>query len=148
MFIHAAKYFPKATQELCRTSPYKEALGALGIFDPKQLPLDQIIGAMDLENCIATWGANKYGEAMIAPGTPQGVGNVGPEYLSRTETQLGNYDIARYAWIASNHRLLVRPIVYTNGQGYYRRFKGETDGIRFLQKAGEYDVAKEWFGTV
>jgi len=145
VFIHAAAAFPKSARDLCETQPFKKALEAIGFEHWSQLPLGSILGAFDVEDCVASWGTDNLGRAIVAHGCPHGTTTQKPVFISSTETQLGNYDITRYAWIGTNHRLLKQPISYTNGQGYYLRYKGRPEIIHFMEVPGQFDPKSNWF---
>ena len=46
--IHSAKGFPRDARELCRTSPYREALRSHGYADALSLPLGAVIAVAEL----------------------------------------------------------------------------------------------------
>lgn len=123
--IHAAKYWSRWQSDLCLSEPFYTHLKGLGY--PAELeqsyasvnglegvvfPLGQIIGSVEVIECRKlpdTWGS-----------------------YSKDEIAFGNYTPGRYAWITQNPRILVAPILYKGGQGYYQKFKGDINQLNFI----------------
>lgn len=129
ILIHAAKNSPNLKETIER-EPFKSALASIGISKVSDFHHGHIIGAFDLSHCAKVVDASiaktyaddiKSGIKIIPPAEP--------------ELSFGDYDIGigrhRFAWIGQNHRVLEKPIPYTNGQGYYLKYKGDLSLLNF-----------------
>jgi hypothetical protein len=120
ILIHAAKDEPKP-EDLER---FKEFLSG------KTFHLGHIIGAYDHSHCAKVVHpdiARTYADDITA-----GIKMIPP---AEPELSFGDYSFAlgkqRFGWIGRNHRVLEKPIPYTNGQGYYLKFKGNSNDLIF-----------------
>lgn len=129
ILIHAAKLFTNDQRALCRNPVFKKALASIGYANPDDLPLGAIVGAVDItqtKKIIDVSVASTYkneidlGFMMIPPDDP--------------EKAFGDYSPNRHAWIGTNHRTLEEPFPYTNGQGYYLKFRGDYLQLKFKSK--------------
>lgn len=60
------------------------------------------------------------------------IGYINPNDLSENERAFGYYSEDRFGWILRNPRILKNPIPYKGSQGYYARYTGEVDKLKFL----------------
>jgi hypothetical protein len=90
------------------------------------LPLSAIIGAVDIEDCIPIERSHNGINLLCLFYKGNNMG-----FLSEKEMAFGDYRNGRFAWIGKNHRVLVDPISYKNGQGYYQNFKGDESKLMF-----------------
>jgi hypothetical protein len=134
--IHAAKKWTKDQQMLCMNEPFHCALAGLqeSSIIGQEFALGYIIGSVDvIECCLITTLAN---DINIWPNKNESfnVFNL-QKYdgirVTEPELSFGNYREGRYAWILSNPRILVNPILYKGGQGYYQNFKGDVNRLIF-----------------
>jgi hypothetical protein len=112
--IHAAGSMNKISKEVCNEEFFADALTNLGVKSYKDLQTGVILGAYEQERCLRLNGSITlplFGFSM--------------ENLSEQEKAFGNYDLGRWVWIGSNHRVIKEVFEYKNGQGYYLKYKGD-----------------------
>lgn len=122
--IHAANKWTMKQSELCCTEPFQSELEKLGYFairSKTNLPLGQIIGAVDIEECC------KIDNDDVACFKFMGMWHK----VEEPELSFGDYAQGRYAWICKNQRILKEPIPYNGGQGYYQSFKRDINQFKF-----------------
>lgn len=145
--IHAAKKWTKEQNDLCLTEPFKSNLEGLGW--PASLeshyasvnglegivfPLGQIIGSFEVKECLTVVG----GETNIITLKSSVIltnDNDTKELtipIDDNEIKFGDYNTFRSIWIGQNHRVLKNPIPYKGSQGYYAKFKGDINQLKFL----------------
>ncbi len=96
--IHAAKYWPKENQELCREEPFRSALAKAG-----QLPLGALIGTVELVMCVPTEVFSGFT----------------PVKIEEPELSFGDYSPGRFAWLNGNPVQFTLPIAYRGSQGFF-----------------------------
>ena len=128
--IHSAQKWSKEQAEICIREPFKSALVQIGYLHKHEseddgykgyyfsFPMGFIIGAVDIERCakIYSWSDGYFwihNHEMVWT------------RIIEPELSFGDYTPGRFAWLGSNHRILMEPIPYKNGQGYYLPFKGD-----------------------
>ena len=134
--IHAAKKWTKEQSDLCLTEPFKSNLENLGYpasleshyasvngLDGIVFPLGQIIGSFEVKKCEQVVAKTTNGEAVF-----EGIENT----ITIPELHYGNYSVGRYIWFGQNHQILQNPIPYKGSQGYYAKFKGDINQLKFL----------------
>jgi hypothetical protein len=128
--IHAAQKWSKEQREICFQEPFRSSLIELGYLTYScqkfNLPLSAIIGAVDIEDCIPIERSHNGINLLCLFYKGNNMG-----FLSEKEMAFGDYRNGRFAWIGKNHRVLVDPISYKNGQGYYQNFKGDESKLMF-----------------
>jgi hypothetical protein len=133
--IHAAQMWTQELKRICLQEPFKTPLQKLGFIRWDNhtskyivdLPLGQIIGAVDFEKCCKIHNDTSH-PFQPAPYYFEGIK---PSYVGYPEIKLGDYTDGRYVWKGKNHRVLAEPIPYKNGQGYYLDFKGDKSKLIF-----------------
>ena len=110
--IHAAKAMNRIQKNICNEEFFADALTNLGIKSYKELERGVILGAYEQEICIPV-------KEIITK-------------LSQQERAFGDYSPGRFVWKGIDHRIVENPIPYTNGQGYYRSYKGDMELIKSL----------------
>jgi activating signal cointegrator 1 len=129
--IHAAKKFDKFQKELIFTEPFYSALKQIGngmVYKGKILPaftFGAIIGAIDVVGC------KKIPHLVSESDREIYLCLYEPFQITWDEYSFGDYTAGRYAWITQNARLLETPIPYKGQQGYYSRFKGDINQLKF-----------------
>ena len=134
--IHAAKKWTKEQSDLCLTEPFKSNLENLGYpasleshyasvngLDGVVFPLGQIIGSFEVKECAEVIG---YHQRLTI------LSNDMKFDMSDPELKFGDYTMKRSIWIGQNHQILQNPIPYKEQQGYYAKFKGDINQLKFL----------------
>lgn len=134
--IHAAAKWGKVQNDICNEEPFRSALIRMHIFngstrgiggshrDNWELPLGVIIGVIEIINCLQIRINEPHKNHCVLSNGDEVIND---EYL------FGDYREGRYAWIGSNPRILQTPIPYKNGQGYYQKFKGDINDLKFIK---------------
>lgn len=100
--VHASKALRQSEVQLCHETPFREALVALGFTTVRQLPRGALIGVVELVDCLRMVA----GEA--GPGE---IGYTRDTRLDGNESDFGNYDHGRWAWMTGDVRsVLAAPI--------------------------------------
>ena len=98
--IHSAKGFPRDARELCRMSPYREALRSHGYTDALSLPLGAVIALAELVDVMTfTRGTLRDVRARAKSG----------EFPTH-EADFGDFSPGRYGWVLKDVRALREPI--------------------------------------
>jgi activating signal cointegrator 1 len=90
LVIHAAKGFPKEAQRMCHAAYFTIALDAVGMGQPKNLPIGVVLATCELVKT-----ERIYADSYI-PGKP--------------ELMFGDYSIGRYMWFLNNVVMFTEPI--------------------------------------
>jgi hypothetical protein len=85
-------------------------------------PLGQIIGSFEVKECL---------NVLYKTNTEVLIGSR-CQKISGNELKFGDYTMKRSVWIGQNHRVLKNPIPYKGQQGYYTKFKGDINQLKFL----------------
>jgi len=133
--IHAAQKWTKFQKELCLKEPFFTELKNQRLVvdfineDTKKvlwvpmLPLGSIIGKFEVDRCLKVQqDRGKYNHAVLSDGS----------IITGNEFDFGDYSLGRSIWIGKNHRKLIRSLPYKNGQGYYQRFRGNINDLKFV----------------
>lgn len=144
--IHASKQWTKAQRELCKTEPFKSELEKIAWkvrsfrnlypidkidFDVHVvngnlvLPFGSIVGSFEVRECLTVTSViDNFTLCKVDENT---------DYLTTyPELEFGDYSKGRSIWIGQNHKVLKEPIVYKGQQGYYAKFKGDINQLKFL----------------
>jgi hypothetical protein len=100
--------------------------GSLGRYN-WNLPLGEIIGSFEVKECSIVCGGGHiehFGSYKILT-------NGSKVLLNGSEFSFGDYSEGRSVWIGQNHKVLKDPIPYKGGQGYYQKFKGDINQLKF-----------------
>jgi len=118
--IHAAKKWSKEQEKVCLNDPFLEPFK--GCFN-----FGHIIGSVEVKECkkIPLLVAESDREIYVCL--------YENFYVSWKEFDYGDYDPGRYAWLLQNPRILETPIPYKGQQGFYPRFKGDFDKLKFVE---------------
>jgi len=121
--IHAAKKWDKFQRDICNTHPFKHLIES----NKLEMSLGAIIGSIEIVRC------NKivseipgHSDVFLADNNDEII-----EIVNHNEIPLGDYRTGRFAWIGINPKLLIDPVPYKNGQGYYQNFKGDINQLKF-----------------
>ena len=98
--IHSAKGFPRDARELCRMSPYRDALRSHGYADALSLPLGAVIAVAELIDVI------KFTRGTLRDVRARAKGGEFPTH----EADFGDFSPGRYGWMLKNVRALHEPI--------------------------------------
>lgn len=113
--IHAARKWSVELDAISKQPPFKEVLKGLPIIT------GAIIGSIDVVDCYS-----------IMISYEDEINLVGYDIeLSENEIAFGDYREGRYAWICESPKVLIKPIPYKNGQGYYQNFNGNPNQLIF-----------------
>jgi len=136
--IHAAKKWTKKQRILCYTEPFKTELLKLHCFvdfpnlncldeiPVIALPLGQIIGLFEVKECL------KVEESVLFKSFLNKKVTKDTRVCIKTpELHYGDYSEGRSVWIGQNHKVFENPIPYKGGQGYYQKFKGDINQLKF-----------------
>jgi hypothetical protein len=125
--IHAAKKWDKFQSGLCSSEPFKSELNKLPTCGAKGLEFafGHIIGSVEIKECCRIF----YTEANTIA-IERELGGF-TDWIRGIELSFGDYRKGRYAWICQNPRVLVNPIPYKGGQGYYQNFNGDESQLIF-----------------
>jgi hypothetical protein len=115
--IHQAKGLAhlkteEALAKLCASSPFREALSAVGITSAAQLPRGQIVAVATPIDCVGTLALSRS----LFWGTPQG--RTWPQ-ITEPERSFGNYALGRYAWLLDQISALALPVNCKGAQGLW-----------------------------
>jgi hypothetical protein len=150
--IQAANKWSKQQEKLCLQEPFnsiikKRALTVeefgkkypidklnfeFKIVDGYVLPIGCILGSFDVEKCLTVLGTEydiQKDEDFIILSDDED----NDEYLSKksNEYAFGDYALFRSIWMGKNHRLFKNPVPYKGGQGYYQRFHGNINELKY-----------------
>jgi activating signal cointegrator 1 len=98
--VHAAKGFPRDARELCRVSPYRQALARHSYVDAGDLPLGAVIAVATLDDVIR-FTTRSRADARIRARRGE---------LPRNEADFGDFSAGRYGWVLEDVKLLEKPI--------------------------------------
>ena len=146
--IHAAKKWTKQQNDLCLTEPFKSNLENLGYpasleshyasvngLDGIVFPLGQIIGSFEVKECLYVHNREYDFDSLELKGAylAELISNKISNLIIRNpELKFGDYSFGRSIWIGQNHRVLKNPIPYKGSQGYYAKFKGNINDLKFM----------------
>lgn len=136
--IHAARKWTKELDSICDSEPFKTELHNLNIYRStyrgiggsinfgwkESFKLGHIIGAIDVVECCPIF-ENLQNKIVIRHNDARF------EEIKQPELSFGDYTLGRYAWITKNARVLETPIPYKGQQGYYGKFNGDTNQLKF-----------------
>lgn len=136
--IHAASRWTLEQASICLQEPFKSELKKLRFYIhayagkkkiETNLPLGQIIGAIEVTECCMIYTPNPLSIIIHPWVNPKNTKTI---YIRDPELSFGNYEPGRYVWLTQNPRVLKTPIPYKGGQGYYQNFKGDINELQFL----------------
>jgi hypothetical protein len=99
--IHTAIGFPKHAVELCRQSPYAEALAAGGYDDAADLPRGKVISVGTLDDLLR---CDESTERSIIEQSRAGL-------LPAHELAFGDFSAGRFGFVLSDMRMLASPLL-------------------------------------
>ena len=127
--IHAAQKWTKVQRDLCNCEPFISSLNSI-VKDETTLEqllnIGHIIGSVEVKECLKIESdLKRVATAHIR------YENQPFACVSGDEYHFGDYTPGRSAWILQNPQVLKTPIPYKGGQGYYQRFKGDVNQLKF-----------------
>lgn len=110
VLIHAAKNSTAEGRALAKDPVIATILKTLGYASFNDLPRGAIVGQVE-------YYAFRKAE-LLQP--------------DKLEKQLGYYAFGNWVFLGHKHRLLKDPVPYLNGQGFYRRYAGNYNQLKFI----------------
>lgn len=125
IIIHAAKAQDAGMAAACKLkgSIYQKALTEIGL-TYEQLPFGALVGEFKVKEfaTVKKEADNSlFDLAVLSNGLE----------VNDKEELLGDYSFGRSIWLGTDHRPLVEPIPYLNGQGYHRKLSIDYRDLKF-----------------
>lgn len=126
IIIHAAKARDAGMEAACRLkgSIYHRGLQQLGIASYNDLPFGALVGEFKVKE-FATVKEEADNSLFAMAQLSNG------KEVDDFEELLGDYNFGRSIWLGTDHRPLVEPIPYLNGQGYYQKLNIDYRELKF-----------------